>query len=51
VSETSVEDFYIRGAVAHSLGTVLFTVQPEPLGGDQETRWIERYYQALSSGC
>jgi hypothetical protein len=51
VTETSVENFYIRSANPYSLGTVYFTVQREPLGGDWETRWIERWNHALSSGC
>jgi hypothetical protein len=48
VSETSVENFFIRSADAHSLRTVYVIVQSDaPL----PSSFPSAYYDALSSGC
>jgi hypothetical protein len=48
VSETSVENFSIRSATPVSLGTVNFSVQPDP---PSPSSFSAVWYDALSKGC
>jgi hypothetical protein len=48
VSETSVEDFFIRSAIPVSLGTVNFSVQPDP---PSPSSFHSIWYDALSKEC
>jgi hypothetical protein len=48
VGEASVDNFFIRTANPHSLGTVSLIVQPNP---PSPSDWITRYYDALTADC
>jgi hypothetical protein len=48
VDEASVDNFFIRDANPHSLGTVSLIVQPDP---PSPSDWITRYYDALTADC